>query len=881
MLRNRLRSVGVNALLLVGVSVGAFGCAPAPTGSQGVVARTSALNALSPIDILGFESSSDWTTNSGSLQSSPDATQGLASLAVVSPVNTTSIVSQPIGSNVFLASLELVPSGAIPIDLKLPLQQPNPYWYGAIQMYVSCPSLGVHNVYLGQNELTGAPLGKWATYWFTVPTAAGTVLQHQTFSDLTITVVLNVPSSGTGTYLLDNLGGSPVGHPAPNAFAMPLQTYVLPVFLVPTDYQTHAPAPDGVHDLSGGLWTTNSPGYSDFVAARNNVSVLIHQTRAFYIKKLQNPNTQAPRGMFSAASWNAQSGTAFVITSPPADAQQLEPLIVKSSSSLAQIKNPVPAGASPNEQYDYLGDVLTAAGCQQATCPFHFLVITLGDPFNPEGSRPLNLGTDNGGGFGLFNFTNFAILGRFPTAVATGTGCAMEVLPGQDEQSTLLHELGHNFGLRHANQYHDQDLNPATGIRFDQCFSTSVMGYNSANHIWNCKADSSQLCQYDQAWVDGFPGTLMPEDIRQLGQNQRAFFGLFFEQGLDAPGQTLFRPYFLNPPFIKGYGTLDAASGSTEAGNIGPYIAARGDQTPFLQFFDTFHEARAWRSTNVGAGNWASVTVDFPAAIQVTRVDVYAGAGSSPTITSIQITNAQGTVVGASPSAGFNQTVFLSGPATTSLQVALRAGATGQAVLRGLRLWGLVNGFNIELYPAAEPQVVAFDESSNAPSGGVFSLVGDTQNTHSFLDPFDPTRGWSGTTNSVGFLSLTVDFPEEVTLGSMAVHTGSDNSVASAANAVEIQRRCICPVAGKPTDVSWCSAGNADCAAAPSDGGVFETLILTSATPNTSVSFPTRTARRWKIAFRSPTPSTRLVVRGLQFFNPSGQELFPARVVIP
>jgi hypothetical protein len=94
-------------------------------------------------------------------------------------------------------------------DIKLPTQQSNPDWYGATQLYAEIPSLGLYNAYIGQVELTGLPLGKWQTVSLQIPSNILDKLRGQ-YTDLVITVVLNVPYDAPGAYLLDNLrfGGS-------------------------------------------------------------------------------------------------------------------------------------------------------------------------------------------------------------------------------------------------------------------------------------------------------------------------------------------------------------------------------------------------------------------------------------------------------------------------------------------------------------------------------------------------------------------------------------------------------------------------------------------------------------------------------------------------
>ena len=159
-------------------------------------------------DVLGFEVATDWSsTTSGITRStSPTHTQGSSSLSV-QPSNTngwTPLFSVP------LSTLGEVGSTAA-IDLMLPIQQANPYWYGAVQMYINCPSHNIYTAFLAEVELTGLPLGVWHTLTFPLPAADVTSLLSSGYSDLTFEVVLNVAVPTTGKYLFDNLRFLPVG----------------------------------------------------------------------------------------------------------------------------------------------------------------------------------------------------------------------------------------------------------------------------------------------------------------------------------------------------------------------------------------------------------------------------------------------------------------------------------------------------------------------------------------------------------------------------------------------------------------------------------------------------------------------------------------------
>ena len=67
----------------------------------------------------------------------------------------------------------------------LPTAQPNPFWFGTAQLFVSVPSKGVNNEPLGLQELTGKPLNQFFSLDYTLPQALVTTLQAGGYSDFT------------------------------------------------------------------------------------------------------------------------------------------------------------------------------------------------------------------------------------------------------------------------------------------------------------------------------------------------------------------------------------------------------------------------------------------------------------------------------------------------------------------------------------------------------------------------------------------------------------------------------------------------------------------------------------------------------------------------
>lgn len=89
------------------------------------------------------------------------------------------------------------------LDYFIPANPPNPYWLGAVQMYVTCPSASLNNAYIGQVDLTGKPAGAYSTLTFPIPSWIRTPLAAA-HSDCSFSIALysdQMPTAPT----LDNL----------------------------------------------------------------------------------------------------------------------------------------------------------------------------------------------------------------------------------------------------------------------------------------------------------------------------------------------------------------------------------------------------------------------------------------------------------------------------------------------------------------------------------------------------------------------------------------------------------------------------------------------------------------------------------------------------
>jgi len=192
---------GLGVAVIAGTAVGFLACSGIEpraheTGSgEPLVVTTSAL-VVSQANVFGFEDATQWTSTVA-LSSSTTHTQGASSLGVAAR-NYVEVNSAA------LSSLSGV-TGMLGLDLRLPSPQPNPSWYGFVQLLISVPSKGVNNAFVGQVELTGKPLNQFFPVDFNLPAGLVATLQAGGYSDFKAKIVLNVPFNATGTYLLDNL----------------------------------------------------------------------------------------------------------------------------------------------------------------------------------------------------------------------------------------------------------------------------------------------------------------------------------------------------------------------------------------------------------------------------------------------------------------------------------------------------------------------------------------------------------------------------------------------------------------------------------------------------------------------------------------------------
>jgi hypothetical protein len=133
--------------------------------SSGTAAATQACDTATPKQLrFGFEDATKWTSNQALLSTvASPKTEGCFAMGVA-------------GAGYMTIQSPNFPTGdagagvsRLNADLFIPTSQPNKFWLGAVQSFLDCPSANLFNAYIGQVDLTGRPVGKFATLAFFLP----------------------------------------------------------------------------------------------------------------------------------------------------------------------------------------------------------------------------------------------------------------------------------------------------------------------------------------------------------------------------------------------------------------------------------------------------------------------------------------------------------------------------------------------------------------------------------------------------------------------------------------------------------------------------------------------------------------------------------------
>ncbi len=186
------RRVGTIGILVLGiVACGSKEPHGEPTGSVEAALAPAAMR-----DLFGFEDRTLWTSTTAALISSTVRIEGDFSLGIGG------------GGFHFIDSVPLstfdLTDDKVRLSVRIPTSQPNPWWFGDVQIYVDAPSAGVYSQYVGYKALTGLPTGSFVPLEFTLPPAVVSNLAGS-FNDLVIRLALNVPQNQLAVTLFDNL----------------------------------------------------------------------------------------------------------------------------------------------------------------------------------------------------------------------------------------------------------------------------------------------------------------------------------------------------------------------------------------------------------------------------------------------------------------------------------------------------------------------------------------------------------------------------------------------------------------------------------------------------------------------------------------------------
>jgi hypothetical protein len=312
-----------------------------------------------------------------------------------------------------------------------------------------------------------------------------------------------------------------------------------------------------------------------------------------------------------------------------------------------------------------VSELLTAFHYNRYNCPFVLLVVMMNpkDDFPSGGGRTLNGGYNTGGGIAVFSSFALDRIRYF--------------------QSTLQHELGHAFGLPHVDKY-----------GYDMKANASMMSYNPRHHTRGFTPSPT-------------PGKFIPEDLRGLALNTRAFPGLHFDPEKDIPrGYSIAqRIMTLRPMSIPGQpdGPVVTTRSGEEYGskvaNIVQGRIAENERNGKV----TFDSKTMWHSAKSATG-WVAAQIAFPYDAELTRIVVHSQhSGQYHIAKAVRVAVGDNgehlrQVIEKNLDSADSEVSF---PATKGRvwQVELRADETGQVVVRGLQFFSGED----ELFPPLVP----------------------------------------------------------------------------------------------------------------------------------------------------------------------------------
>jgi hypothetical protein len=426
--------------------------------------------------------------------------------------------------------------------------------------------------------------------------------------------------------------------------------------------------------------------------------------------------------------------------------------------------------------------------------------------------------------------------------------------------STLLHELGHAFGLTHVwERVWIKGYAMDVGVYecyYDRWRSPSIMSYNERNHT-----NSMQVAK--------IPGALIADDIDTLTFNQLAFPKLFFDpksdyahpdgkSASDCPPHDKELRKMADSPwdmsvmqptslawFYSEAGSADGTHPRQLNDNTRRYIAANSGGEPWAEI-----KQHAWLSKKAAAGSWATLEMTFPIPVTLDRAIIYTGhGGGTHRAKDIQIKFKQGNgafkTISTAVAAPADATIQFK-PATARVwQLRLRAGPSGQVAVRGVRQFLGER----EWFPPEGP--IARTASGEAFGSKIQNLVAIQRTIRSSLPDigWDPATMWhSDKVNDLGWVSLEVAFPEPLQLDKLIVFSGHSGTLHQAKQ-MQVQ--------------------------VMQGDGSYKLIHQQPVKIDVQiVNFAPQVAQVWKLAFQG-APDGFVVLRGLRFFH-GLRELYPA-----
>lgn len=135
-----------------------------------------------------------WGGVTEALFSDVRATEGSNSITV--PIGYTDIASPS-----FLPADLPEVGDRLSVDVYIPSPVANPYWVGAVALFVDIPAAGIYNQWVSQHDLTPLTRGAWSTLEFALPTSVVAALR----SDLPGVQLIVAVNTGTAGLLIDHL----------------------------------------------------------------------------------------------------------------------------------------------------------------------------------------------------------------------------------------------------------------------------------------------------------------------------------------------------------------------------------------------------------------------------------------------------------------------------------------------------------------------------------------------------------------------------------------------------------------------------------------------------------------------------------------------------